>query len=616
MKRFTFLIILLACIRLATAQIHQVRNFPELSGLQRAGWQIQHSCTSFDKRTIIFSAKTPNSRGFDLYEMHKQNNKWTTPVALNGINTPLDELWPSMTSDEQQIYFVQRTPAIPNNKKSEDQYTILLSTKQNDSWESGQTIIISTGEDISPLILPDNQTLLFASKREIPGKKERQYALYFTRKIGKYNWYLPTLIHAPEEKGINYYGIAITASTANPTIQFTKQTCSKKDTTYTTDYLPLDSAYNALPVMTLSGMVKDKNTGHLINNTIAIYDAITSKLLCRLNNEGQYTIALPVGTSYHIDVTAPNYSHHYIEQDCRQLKVNASESQTITLAKSLRIHINIFDADMQIPLKDVQYRISSNKINKVARAAKGEATLDLPIGDLYTIVFSKNGYGEAPLTINTKKEVLLTESELDIDLTPAKVPVHIALFDIDTKEPITGSVQLSNPAYEENINYIADSTFLRQGETYALHASATEYVYCDTTITLPYSAMPTNWALGLRQLKQELVLQLRNILFEYNSAVLMESSYNELNKVVRLLEENPTISIELSAHTDDRGTDAYNDKLSKKRGEAVRTYLVKNGIHPQRITATGYGKKRPLVPNDSETNRAINRRVEFKVTGM
>ena len=115
MKRFTFLIILLACIRLATAQIHQVRNFPELSGLQRAGWQIQHSCTSFDKRTIIFSAKTPNSTGFDLYEMHKQNNKWTTPVALNGINTPLDELWPSMTSDEQQIYFVQRTPAIPNN---------------------------------------------------------------------------------------------------------------------------------------------------------------------------------------------------------------------------------------------------------------------------------------------------------------------------------------------------------------------------------------------------------------------------------------------------------------------------------------------------------------------
>ena len=89
---------------------------------------------------------------------------------------------------------------------------------------------------------------------------------------------------------------------------------------------------------------------------------------------------------------------------------------------------------------------------------------------------------------------------------------------------------------------------------------------------------------------------------------------SELDKVLKLLEANPELHIELSAHTDDIGTDAYNDQLSTKRGESALEYLVRKGINRSRLTSVGYGKHRPLVPNDSEENRAINRRVEFKVT--
>ena len=96
----------------------------------------------------------------------------------------------------------------------------------------------------------------------------------------------------------------------------------------------------------------------------------------------------------------------------------------------------------------------------------------------------------------------------------------------------------------------------------------------------------------------------------------MESSYSELDKVVRLLEDNPGLRIELAAHTDDHGSDKYNNALSQKRGEAARKYLLKHGISEERVNAIGYGKKQPLVPNDSDENRAINRRVEFKVIGL
>ena len=616
MRQSTTCIILLFCICFATAQIQQTRISPEVNDLQKRGWQVQHCCTSFDKQTVIFSAKMPNSEGFDLYEMHQQNNKWSTPIALKGINTQLDELWPSITSDEQQIYFVQRTPDEPNNKKAENQYSIMVSTRQGENWESGQTILISTGEDISPLILPDNQTLLFASKREIPGKKEHQFAIYFTRKVGKYDWYLPLLVHAPEEKGVHYYGMMLSGSSNQPTLQFTRQTCTRKDTAYSKDYLPLDTTFRSLPVLTVSGSVKDEITGHYLNNTINIYNAVTSKLLSRLHNEGQYTIALPVGTPYHIDITSPNYSHTYLEYDCSQLKKDSTETRHVTLAKSLQVHVNIFDAEMQTPLNDVQYRITSTKVNKTARATNGEASLDLPIGDIYTILFFKHGYSNSSLTINTKKDVLLTKSELDIDLMPGKAPIRIALYDSETKQTISGLIQLTNMVREERHTYITDSTYARQGDTYTIHASATGYIYSDTIVNIPYQTTPQAYLIGLRPLRQELVLQLHNILFEYNSASLKESSNSELDKVISLLKDNPNISIELSAHTDDRGTDTYNDRLSTKRGESVRNYLIKHGIQPERVTAIGYGKRHPLVPNDSEENRAINRRVEFKVTGM
>ena len=111
-----------------------------------------------------------------------------------------------------------------------------------------------------------------------------------------------------------------------------------------------------------------------------------------------------------------------------------------------------------------------------------------------------------------------------------------------------------------------------------------------------------------------MVVQLRNITFESNSYILTRSSHAELDKVFKLLEANPELHIELSAHTDDVGTDDYNDQLSAKRGESALEWLVKRGIDRSRLTSVGYGKHQPLVPNTSDENRAINRRVEFKVT--
>jgi outer membrane protein OmpA-like peptidoglycan-associated protein len=86
-----------------------------------------------------------------------------------------------------------------------------------------------------------------------------------------------------------------------------------------------------------------------------------------------------------------------------------------------------------------------------------------------------------------------------------------------------------------------------------------------------------------------------------------------LSSIVELLQRNPTVTIEISAHTDDVGTDEYNLDLSNKRAFSVTNYLRNHGVPSSQLVAKGYGKSRPLVENTSDENRAKNRRVELVV---
>jgi outer membrane protein OmpA-like peptidoglycan-associated protein len=79
------------------------------------------------------------------------------------------------------------------------------------------------------------------------------------------------------------------------------------------------------------------------------------------------------------------------------------------------------------------------------------------------------------------------------------------------------------------------------------------------------------------------------------------------------LKENPAIEIELSAHTDSRGSDDYNMKLSDNRARSVMEYILSKGIDAKRLSSHGYGETVPVAENDTDENRQLNRRVEFKI---
>jgi outer membrane protein OmpA-like peptidoglycan-associated protein len=88
---------------------------------------------------------------------------------------------------------------------------------------------------------------------------------------------------------------------------------------------------------------------------------------------------------------------------------------------------------------------------------------------------------------------------------------------------------------------------------------------------------------------------------------------SELERLVTLMKENTSMKIEISSHTDDKGSDDYNMKLSQMRAQSVVDFLIEKGIAKERLTAKGYGETVPIAPNDTDEGRQLNRRTEFKI---
>lgn len=596
----------------ATAQIKDANAPKPANAFLKRGYQVQQSTISFDEQTLIVSAIKPGESQYDLFVIHHNKAGWSAPERLGStINTEQDELWPSLSSNEQELYFVRRIPAT-DSKKEEDRYVIMTSHRTALGWSEAQSILISSGADISPRILDDNITLLYSARRlDENGRRQPTYQVYYTRKVNKYDWYDPHQLTINEEKNVHFYGAHIQRTSEGPRIRCTRQTILRHDTTYTSDLswtYPVE--FMPQPVMVVEGTITDNVSSEPIHAQINVYNALTNQLIAPLVCDGSYRIALPKGYSYLVDINADSYSHSYLEYDCRQLANDTTVEENILLSSQIAIQLNAFDHDVSTPI-NVEHVLVDN--NEVGQMHNGSITMSLPIGSKHIVTLQSMGYNQQDLNIDAEHSVLLYKSELDIDLMAGKAPLQILVRDVDTHEMIEAQINLTNLSKNEQLTYADHATYLRQGNRYAIHTNAVGYIYADTIIDVPYSDTPIQLEYNLQSIQKNLILQLRNIQFEYNSASLMEESFVELDKVEQLMQLNPDLRIELSAHTDDQGSDQYNNRLSQRRGESVRDYLIKRGIASERITAVGYGKRKPLVPNTSDANRAINRRVEFKI---
>lgn len=143
----------------------------------------------------------------------------------------------------------------------------------------------------------------------------------------------------------------------------------------------------------------------------------------------------------------------------------------------------------------------------------------------------------------------------------------------------------------------------------AAMATFVEDVFLEKAPMKPAPAKPAPAPAALPQPKISWILS--GVNFDLNKAVVRPDAKEVLENDIKILRENPQIRVEVQGHTCDLGDAAYNMELSDRRANAIKDYLVSQGVAADRLTARGYGESSPRFPNDSEANRAKNRRVEL-----
>ena len=570
---------------------------------------------SYDGNRVYFTAviEGVNESEDIFYSERLTETLWSEPISLGlPINTDDYEGFPSISADGNSLYFIRVNYDNPIDKKSKEPcFEIHLSQKQtNGKWGEPEKLSqkINTGCVRDPRIMADNHTLIFSA---ITPNGMTKYDLFQSRRDAYGNWEEPRsldFINSIENDE------SPTISAAGDVIYF----MSDNDI-YA---MPVPLEYRQLINVTVQGFVRAEKNTEPVSASISVSNlAINEKSILPNNaNDGRFSLVLAAGSHFRVEFTNPLYLKEVRYFDLQNQETYKEILMDINLKSDYTAKVLTTDSELKIPVTTfvkVTDQKGNLKWNDSIKAGETAPSFKFETANQYTISASAKHLPEVKQSIVFDAQTFRPDTTFNIIIIHEKIKFAAEVTDITSNKRVKTKVTYTNMNQDEVI--IAETgepVYLRKGDRYQVIASSDKGYFFSTSTVEAGKGEPGpdgNHGLSvlLTPIKEGALLTLKNITFETNSAELKSSSFAELDRVIELMHQNPTVKIEIAAHTDDVGTDGYNFKLSERRAESAIAYLNKKGIVNKRFEAKGYGKSKPLAPNDSEENRAINRRVEL-----
>jgi outer membrane protein OmpA-like peptidoglycan-associated protein len=196
------------------------------------------------------------------------------------------------------------------------------------------------------------------------------------------------------------------------------------------------------------------------------------------------------------------------------------------------------------------------------------------------------------------------------------------ILDEKTNKPLAATIEIIDNEKNEVIASFKSNSVtgkylvsMPAGKNYGISVHKEDYLFHSENFDLPKTSdyQEVQKDIKLKNIAVGNTIVLKNIFFDFNKSTLRSESENEIQQLVKLLTDVPTMKIEISGHTDNRGSDEYNKNLSNQRAKAVYDRVIQKGIEASRLTFVGFGEEKPIATNDTEEGRQLNRRTEFKV---
>jgi outer membrane protein OmpA-like peptidoglycan-associated protein len=294
----------------------------------------------------------------------------------------------------------------------------------------------------------------------------------------------------------------------------------------------------------------------------------------------------------------------------------AADGKSLYFSSNGRAGLGKYDIYVSKRLDDTWHKWSAPKNLGPEINTKGsDAYYSIPAsGDYAYFVSNTNSLGHGDIfrvslheAIKPLPVILISGKVLD-KKTNSPVGCKISFFNLNDTIKEQG-IAMSNTLTGEY------KIILPCGNNYGYHAEAEGYIAMHENMNLikitTYKEIKQN--LYLIPIEIGGTVALNNVFFETGESVLINTSFSELDELIKILTNKPLIEIEIQGHTDNQGDEQMNMSLSEERARVVKDYLVKNGISESRIISKGYGSSRPLASNDDEETRKLNRRVNFVI---
>ena len=312
-----------------------------------------------------------------------------------------------------------------------------------------------------------------------------------------------------------------------------------------------------------------------------------------------------------VKVGAKGYQPQTVPLDVKKDAVTTYDFKLRSLVSYGTIAGTVVDAVTGAPMA-ARIELPGSKLGPVNADAKlGAFKLDRVEVGVYTLSATADKYIPATITLAVEDGKLATAT-FKLAPTAGAVTVTGKVFDKKTNDPLSATVAFNDAMVTTDPATGVYKAQLNPG-SYTVVVESKDYVKQTAALVVEKDKPLVR---DFAMLKVGMSITLRGIYFDFDKSTIKPESRPALELAAKMLTENPSINVEIQGHTDSKGSDSYNLSLSDRRAASVVLYLVQNlGIERSRLTSRGYGESMPIATNDTDDGRALNRRVEFAVTG-
>ncbi len=542
---------------------------------------------SFDSAIFYFNEYKKNLKDYELKKIGKTIDKKINECKLSEkyvanpvnvkitdiseINSEYPEYCPVITADQSKMYFTARKPDCTGGSvdPNDGQYyeDIYVSKFKNNKWSEPQNVgtpLNTRSHDATVALAPDGQSMLLY----------RNGDLYICYKRGE-KWSFPV----PLPKNINTKAIENSAC----------------------------FSFDGKTIYFVRGKTADPKTSN--------GDIYVTKLV-----DGKWTDPQRLPD---IINTPEDEDGVFIHPDGRTLYFSSKGHETMggfDIFKSTKDENGNWTKPINLgypintPDDDVYFVMSADGktayYSSVRKNSEG-------FSDIYKIEFipktdSLTVKNDTIVDTNTIQKVYLT-------LITGKV------YDANTLSPLNAVINIFDNANDSLILTTntdpSEGTYiitLPSGVNYGMSVKSDGYLFYSDNFNVPKKEGFNHIVLDipLNKIQEGSKVVLKNIFFDFDKATLRKESEPELMRVVNFLKENPDVKIEISGHTDNKGSHEYNKQLSENRAKSVVQFLIEHGIDKSRLSYRGASYDEPIASNDTEEGRQLNRRVEFKIISV